>query len=185
MGFGREARRVRDPGLSRAHRLHALGSCIQQAQPIGFHATWSYLQAQTGHVWRDPEFVLPAVDLLEAERSAHLRLDAVYARLRREQKAAGYRFPPPDHDTPRVPARSHGDERTGAVHSLTSWRGMRWYEELAGHPSGALVLAAVDDASPGVEGTKRSSSKPSTGPVPTSPPTASRTTSTTSSASST
>ena len=152
VGFGREVRRVRDPGLSRAYRLHALGSCIQQAQPIGFHATWSYLQARTGHVWRDPVFLLPAVDLLEAERSAHLRLDAEYARLRRERKAAGYRFPPRDHVTPRVPARWHGDERAGAVHSLTSWRGNRWNEELAGHPSGALVLAAVDDALAGRRG---------------------------------
>jgi hypothetical protein len=146
MGFGREMRRVRDPRLSRAYRLHALGSCIQLAQPIGFHATWSYLQARTGHVWRDPEFLLPALDLLVGVRSAHLRLDAEYAHLRREQKAAGYRFPPRDHVTPRVPRRWHGDERTGAIHSLTSWRENRWYAELAAHPAGALVLAAVDDA---------------------------------------
>jgi hypothetical protein len=105
VGFGREGGRVRDLSLPARYRLHALGSRIQLAQPIGFNATWSYLQAKVQRPWRDPEFPLPAIGLLEAERAVHLGIDAEFARERREQKAAGLRFPPRSHVTPADPRR--------------------------------------------------------------------------------
>lgn len=128
------------------YRLHALGSCIQLAQPIGFNGTWAYLQAKIGLLWRDPDFLVAAVDLLEAERATHLQIGAQYARLRRQQKAAGLRFPPRSHVTPNDPARWHGDERTGAQHFLESWRRLRPDPSMAQHPAGRKVLAAVDGA---------------------------------------
>ena len=51
------------------------------------------------------------MNLLESERETHL----LYALLRKEQKAAGLRFPPHRHVTPQDPARWHGDERVGAT----------------------------------------------------------------------
>jgi hypothetical protein len=117
-----------------------MGSCIQQAQPIGFAATWSYLQWKLRQPWRDPEFLLPALELLEAERAMHLRIDAEYARLRREQKAAGHRFPRRDEVTPRNPRRWHGDERMGALFALEEMRRRR----RAGPPKLSRVLALLD-----------------------------------------
>jgi hypothetical protein len=85
--------------------VHVLGSCIQLARPIGFNATWSYLQAKVQRPWRDPEFALPAIGLLEAGRAVHLAIAAEFARQRREQKAAGLRFLPRSHVTPADPRR--------------------------------------------------------------------------------
>jgi hypothetical protein len=64
--------------------------------------------------------------------------------VRREQKAAGLRFPPRSHVTPADPRRWHGDERLGALHALGSSRGLRGDRAIAEHPSGRTVLAAVD-----------------------------------------
>jgi hypothetical protein len=144
VGFGREAGRVRDPSLPARYRLHALGSCIQLAQPIGFNASWSYLQAKVQRPWRDPQFLLPAIGLLEAERTAHLGIAAEYARQRCMQKAAGLRFPPRSDVTPTDPRRWHGDERLGALHALGSWRRLRSDQAVAEHPDGRIVLAAVE-----------------------------------------
>ena len=144
VGFGREAGRVRDLSLPARYRLHALGSCVQLAQPIGFNATWSYLQAKVQRPWRDPEFPLPAIGLLEAERAVHLGIAAEFARQRREQKAAGLRVPPRSHVTPADPRRWHGDERLGALHALGSSSRLRSDQAIAEHPSGRTVLAAVD-----------------------------------------
>jgi hypothetical protein len=146
VGFGREARRVRDHSLPDAYRLHALGSCIQLAQPIGFQATWSYLEVKVGRRWRHRDFLLPAIDMLEAERSRPMIMDAEYARLRGQQKRAGRRSPRYDVVTPQTPRRWHGDEQLGARHALAAWRTNQPDLGTAQHPAGALVLAAVDHA---------------------------------------
>ncbi|MDI9627635.1 MAG: hypothetical protein QM286_03680 [Acidobacteriota bacterium] len=114
------------------------------AQPIGFNATWSFLQEQVGRSWRDPEFLLPAVALLEAERSLRLEAAVEYALLRREQKAAGHRFPAREDVTPTAPRRWHGRESLGAVHALKAWRHLRTDQAVADHPLGSRVVAEVD-----------------------------------------
>ena len=146
MGFGREARRVRDASLPAGFRLRALVSCIQLAQPIGFHATLSYLEAKVQRSWREPEFLLTAMDLLEAERTVHIGISAEFARLRRHRKAAGSRTPPREHVTPTDPCRWHGDERVGARHALQTWPLLPRDQAVAAHASGRVVLAAVDSA---------------------------------------
>lgn len=145
MRFGREAGRVRDSSLPHGHRLHALGSCIEMSGPIGFNATWSYLEARIGESRRSIEFLTPAIDLLETQRRAGQDLEVRYAALRRSQKRAGLRSPRRDEVTPRSPSRWHGDERTGAIHELTVWLDRRLAGELVEHPHGA---AAVDAARP-------------------------------------
>jgi hypothetical protein len=117
-----------------------MGSCIQLAQPIGFRATWLYLQWKVERSWRDPEFLLPALALLESERTTHLLIDAEYARMRREHKAAGFRFPRRDDVTPRTPCRWHGDERMGARFALEAFRTRGWRQG----PKASHVLALVD-----------------------------------------
>ncbi|MFC7359371.1 hypothetical protein [Nocardioides astragali] len=148
MGFDREARRVRDASLPDGYRLHALGSCIQLAQPIGFNATWSYLTDQLQSEWRDPRILSPAINLLEAERTAHLSICTEYAASRRFEKAGGLRFPPRSHVTPRDPMRWHGDERSGARHVLMSWsqRGRQFHIDVSSHPVGRGVIDAIEIA---------------------------------------
>ncbi len=150
MGFGREARRAANPQLPVQYRVHALGSCIQLAQPIGFHATWRYLELRTGVLWREPEFVAPALQLLLEERAAHLKLAEEYSEARRRQKHAGYRFPPLQHATPVTPCRWHGDEETGALVTLRTVLEMDRFDEskLATGPA-HLTLQAARQAADG------------------------------------
>lgn len=146
VGFGRESRRVRDESLPLGYRFRALGSWIQLAQPIGFEPTWAYLETKLNRSWREPDFLLPAMDLLEAERTLHLSIDAEYAELRRLQKAAGHGSPPRDEITPTEPRRWHGDEWVGARHTLEAWgRLQRDQDSAATHP-GLTVQGAVESA---------------------------------------
>lgn len=146
MGFGREARRVRDLALPVAYRRRALGVCVHLAQPIGFAATWSYLEAELARPSRAADFLLPALDLLEAEHRRRAEVDAQYAQLRLAQKRAGLRIPPRTEATPRDPRRWHGDERAGARHALAVLveRSLREDEDVGRHPHGRSALAAVD-----------------------------------------
>jgi hypothetical protein len=146
VGFGREARRVRDTTLPHAYRLHALATCIEMSPPIGFNATWSYLKERIDVSWRSIDFLVPALDLLEAERSERLRLEAQYSAIRHQQKIDGERFSRPEHVTPRSPIRWHGDERLGATYALTAWVRRRDVSGLARHPKGSVVLWVADEA---------------------------------------
>ena len=107
MGFGREAKRVRDSSLPRRYRVHALGSCIQISQPIGFNATWSYLEAKVGRSWRAPDFLLPALDQLEDVRRRHAVLQAEYADWRHAQRVSGFASRPAP-----SPPQAHRDAGT-------------------------------------------------------------------------
>lgn len=122
------------------HRFHALGSCVQLNRPLGFTATWTYLQDVLALEWRDPAFLVPAVDLLAAQRSRHRGVTAAYARIRYAEKALGRRVPAPWTVTPTSPRRWHGDEQRGAAHALHQWR--RTGAGPAGHP----ILEIVDVA---------------------------------------
>lgn len=115
------------------------------AQPIGFAASWRYLEGKLQARWRDSEFLMPALELLVATRAARIRLDEEYSVLRRIEKQAGRRFPPRTHVTPTDPARWHGDEQVGAVHALTDWRQRPFHAGIADHPLGNYVLAIVGD----------------------------------------
>jgi hypothetical protein len=111
--------------------------------PIGFNATWSYLKSRIALSWRSVDFLVPAVGLLEAERSVHLRLEAEYSADRRQRKINGERFPRPEHVTPRSPIRWHGDERLGATYTLAARH--RDASGLARHPRGSVVLDVVHE----------------------------------------
>lgn len=151
MGFGRESKRVRDASLPLGPRFRALGSWIQLAQPIAFEPTWAYLEAKLDCSWREPDFLLPAMDLLEAEREAHLRLESEYAELRKLQKAAGRRSPSRDEVTPTQPRRWHGDEQAGARYSLEAWlriEGGLLSATDSGRKVRALIEEALDSSTP-------------------------------------
>ncbi|MBU2693958.1 hypothetical protein [Pimelobacter sp. 30-1] len=143
MGFGREARRVRDETLPHAQRLRALEQCLEWTQPIGFHPSWHYLEVALGVPRESIDFLVPAIDLLERERTRHLELDRRYATLRRRLKQQGSRVPRPDTATPTSPARWHGDERQAAAHALTWWLQHHSPADFAGQPEAEVAVGAA------------------------------------------
>lgn len=140
MGFGREARRVRDETLSHGQRLRAFAYCLEWAQPVGFNASWHYLEAKTRTPRESIDFLVPAIDLLELERARHLELDQRYSILRQRQKERGARSPRPDAATPRHPVRWHGDERAAATHALRWWLQHRSLEDFVEQPDAKLAV---------------------------------------------
>jgi hypothetical protein len=148
MGFGLNARQVRDESLPASHRFRALSSCVEASPPIGFNATWSYFEHRTGIERRDPLILTPALQLLEEVRQRHRRLEMDFTELRRREKAAGRRFPSRDHVSPGFPRRWHGDERTGARVALIyefDERPAR-LESLLGNARGIAVIDVVRGA---------------------------------------
>lgn len=140
MGFGREARRVRDEALPHGQRLRALAHCLEWAQPVGFHPSWHYLESKLGTPRESIEFLAPAIELLERERNLHLDLDQRYSTLRRRQKMRGSRSPRPDAVTPRSPARWHGDEREAAALALRWWLHRHPLEDFVDQPEAKLAV---------------------------------------------
>lgn len=149
MGFGREARRVRDETLPHGQRLRALAPCLEWAQPVGFHPSRHYLEAKLGAPRESIEFLAPAIDLLERERNLHLELDQRYSTLRRRQKMRGSRSPRLDAVTPRSPARWHGDEREAAAHALRWWLQRHPLEDFVDQPEAKLAVDVARVLAPG------------------------------------
>lgn len=131
---------MRDEALPHGQRLRALAQLVGWAQPIGFNPTWHYLEATLGVPRERPEFLIPALGLLERERRLHLDLDVRYAALRRYQKRKGSRRPGADDATPRVPQRWHGDEREAAAHALRWWLQRHPMEDFVDQPHAVLAV---------------------------------------------
>lgn len=149
MGFGREARRVRDETLPHGQRLRALAQCLEWAQPVGFHPSWHYLEAKLGTPRESIDFLAAAIDLLERERNLHLALDQRYSTLRRRQKMRGSRSPHPDDVTPCSPPRWHGDEREAAAYALRWWLQRHPLEDFVDQPEAKLAVDAARVLAPG------------------------------------
>lgn len=89
---------VHDQTLPPYRRLSALRSCLQMFAPYGFQATYHHLVISAripGHLDRDPQALVRAVDELHAARALWLPAEALYAERRRTEKAAGQRQPHP------------------------------------------------------------------------------------------
>ncbi|MDI3408044.1 hypothetical protein [Streptomyces cavernicola] len=96
MGFGTDARRVRDERLPLARRHTALRCAVGKYGPLGFNATWAYLAATAcpaPDLRRDPVALLRALDTLEESREVRLAEGERFAARRRTEKAAGRRNP--------------------------------------------------------------------------------------------
>ncbi|WP_052434397.1 hypothetical protein [Streptacidiphilus melanogenes] len=93
MSFSAEARRVRDPGLPLAWRHTALRCAVTCYRPMGYRATWAFLET-AGDLRRDEGALLRALERLELSRAAWIAEDAVFAVLRREEKRGRHRRSP-------------------------------------------------------------------------------------------
>ncbi|MER7008251.1 hypothetical protein ABT297_35110 [Dactylosporangium sp. NPDC000555] len=142
MSFSAYASLVRCPTPLYRHRLVAFRSCVQLYQPIGFHASLSYLEAMAGPFERDEAALLRALDILCASRAAWHAALREYAAQRRAAKRRGQRSPHPNDPNPsHFPGFWYGAPRQAAVHALTFWRRDRLPALLA---SSDPIAAQVD-----------------------------------------
>ncbi|MFC8449790.1 hypothetical protein [Kitasatospora sp. NPDC057223] len=86
MSFSSQAGRVRDRDLPHGRRYSALRCAVGEYCPIGFDATWSYLET-AGDLRADGAALLRALDMLELSRAAWIAgLDAFATRRRAEKR---------------------------------------------------------------------------------------------------
>lgn len=123
MSFNVEIRKVRDPARPYGARVIALAHCLEIYSPIGFQASWAYLEAKVGAIRsRDERVLLAAADLVESSRQTYLEELRAYAALRRRHKATrGQRSPHSAERTPFRPARWHAAPVEAACFVLR-WR---------------------------------------------------------------
>jgi hypothetical protein len=117
VSFGTYARKVRDSSLANGRRLNALAGCVQRYSPIGFMATFGYLEHVAGRFRHDEAALLRAVDGLTSSRDLWLAEVGAYATRRKEAKRLGQRSP---HATDTGPSGSvwYGDRRNAGLFAL-------------------------------------------------------------------
>jgi hypothetical protein len=119
VSFGTYARRVRDPSLPYGCRINALAGCVQRYRPIGYLATFAYLEHVAGPLHRDEGALLRALDALSASRDLWLKDLRTYAGRRRVAKRLGQRSPGKTVLNPNSPACWYGDPRRAALFTLS------------------------------------------------------------------
>ncbi|MEV6597727.1 hypothetical protein AB0M36_12760 [Actinoplanes sp. NPDC051346] len=118
MSFGTYARKARDPSLPYGRRINALAGCVQRYQPVGYQATFAYLEHVAGHFSRDEAALLRAMDMLSSSRDLWLLDLGDYARRRKEAKRVGQRSPGATEFDPTSPTCWYGDQRNAALFAL-------------------------------------------------------------------
>lgn len=119
VSFGTYARRVRDPTLPLPRRAGALRSAVQLYQPLGWHATLSFLDRAVGRYAASESKLLQALDLLEESRRHWLSEVQAFAHVRRLAKARGNRTPTATGPNPlRHPTGWYGPHRQAAARHI-------------------------------------------------------------------
>jgi hypothetical protein len=147
MSFGTYARKVRDPSLPYGCRINALAGCVQRYQPVGYQATFAYLEHVAGPFRRDEGALLRAMDMLSSSRDLWLVELGDYARQRKRAKRMGRRIPGIAEPGPTC---WYGDQRDAAVFALTYLlrrmaKGRPVRAEAAGEEVLSLASSCVDD----------------------------------------
>jgi hypothetical protein len=118
VSFGTHARKVADGSSPYGRRINALAGCVQLYRPLGYLATFGYLNHVAGPLRRDEAALLRALDMLTASRELWLAEVAAYATRRREAKRLGRRTPRTSDANPYLPACWYGDARRAATFTL-------------------------------------------------------------------
>jgi hypothetical protein len=118
VSFGTYARTVTDGSSPYGRRINALAGCVQRYRPLGYLATFGYLNHVAGPFRRDEAALLRALDMLTASRHLWLAEVAAYASRRRTAKRLGRRVPRPSDTNPNPPACWYGDSRRAATFTL-------------------------------------------------------------------
>jgi hypothetical protein len=141
VSFGTYARKARDSSLPYGYRINALAGCVQLYRPIGYRATFAYLEHVAGPVRRD-EVALPrALDVLSASRDLWLNDLSAYARRRRLAKQLGRRSPTTTDGNPSLPHCWYGDPQRAALFALSFL--LRNSDRIANADPGLVRLASV------------------------------------------
>jgi hypothetical protein len=118
VSFGTYAGNVSDGSSPYGRRINALAGCVQLYRPLGYLATFGYLNHVVGPFRHDEAALLRALDALKASRGLWLAdLDA-YATHRKAAKRLGSRSPRPSGTNPNLPACWYGDSRRAATFTL-------------------------------------------------------------------
>lgn len=118
MSFGTYGRKVGDSSLPYGHRINALAGCVQLYRPIGYLATFAYLEHVAGPFRRDEGALLRALDALSVSRDLWLKDLSTYAGRRRLAKRLGQRNPGKTVLNPNSPTCWYGDPRRAALFTL-------------------------------------------------------------------
>jgi hypothetical protein len=118
VSFGTYARKVRDRSSPYGRRINALAGCVQLYRPLGYQATFGYLDHVAGPLRRDEAALLRALDALTASRELWLAEMDAYAGRRRQAKRLGWRSPRSSDPNPNQPACWYGDSRRAAFFTL-------------------------------------------------------------------
>ncbi|WP_432994057.1 hypothetical protein [Dactylosporangium sp. CA-233914] len=118
MSFGTLARKVRAESLPYGRRVNALAGCVERYQPIGFHATFAYLEHRAGPIRRDEAALLRAIDLLPASRDPWLADLRAYASRRMTAKRAGRGSVPRSEPNPAAPRCWYGGSAEAAMFAI-------------------------------------------------------------------
>ena len=121
VSFACYARKVLDTSQPLNHRVNALKGCLETYHPIGFCASFSFLQSVAGDFAKDPSALPRALELLTASRAAWQAEVRAYGVLRRRAKHLGYRVPHPSSFNPNRPSRWYGAPREAALHAVWFW----------------------------------------------------------------
>jgi len=95
-----------------------LAGCVQLYQPLGYLATFGYLNHVAGPFRRDKAALLRALDKLTASRNLWLAEVDAYASRRRDAKRLGRRVPRSSDTNPNLPTCWYGDSRRAATFTL-------------------------------------------------------------------
>ncbi|WP_412738348.1 hypothetical protein [Krasilnikovia sp. MM14-A1259] len=118
MSFGTYARKVTVGSLSYGRRINALAGCVQLYRPLGYLATFSYLNQVAGPFRRDEAALLRALEMLTVSRELWLAEVDAYATRRKEAKRIGWRTPRSSDTNPSLPTCWYGDSRRAATFTL-------------------------------------------------------------------
>jgi hypothetical protein len=118
VSFDTYARKVSDGSSPYGRRINALAGCVQLYRPLGYLATFGYLNHVAGPFRQDEAALLRALDALKASRALWLAdLDA-YATHRTAAKRLGSRSPRSSDTNPNLPGCWYGDSRRAATFTL-------------------------------------------------------------------
>lgn len=118
MSFGTYARKVADSSLPYGRRINALAGCVERYSPIGYPATFAYLEQVAGPFRRDEAALVRALDMLVRSRRLWLAELNEYATGRRSAKRLGRRNTRATDDNPGSPVCWYGDAKRAAIFAI-------------------------------------------------------------------
>jgi hypothetical protein len=140
VSYAVEARKVLDTSRPLNDRVMALRRCLGYYHPIGFEASFSFLNFVAGNFSHDPVALPRALELLTTSYAAWRAELRAYGALRRRAKQLGYRVPHPSAPNPNRPLHWYGAPREAALHAVWVWYSKGVADDVDAHCLAAALL---------------------------------------------